>query len=1206
MAKIVSIGFSLSGLVSLYGQTAPSTPAAAAGTGEDDTVILSPFVVDASKDRGYQAMDTLAGTRIRTNLADVGASISVMTEEMLNDIGATNNETALAYALNTEVGGPRGNFSGGVPQSSGTYSEHQLFSNPNANTRVRGLSSADDTRNYFLTDIPWDGYTVSRVDLQRGPNAILFGLGAPSGVVNATTNGADFRNHGKVDVAIDKYNSRRLVFDYNRELLPNELALRVTLLRNDQKFQQEPAFSLDQRAYGAIKYAPKFLNKNGTLFEISGNYEHGEIDSNRPRIVAPIDRLTGFWKPVSEGGTGGQTFNAYQTPRITDSASSAYVPTVQQNFASTQLNLLVNSNRSQDWVQDWVGAYGALDASGNVINTLKADGQGPWPQGGDFSLLAIKTLDQYSTSVGASLPFSSFGGYRAETINDPAVYDFYHKLLDGPNKREWTNWDVGEIHLTNTFLNDSLGYDVSYFQQRLSRGQWSALSWDNTLYMDINDTLPDGSPNPDVGRAYLNVESRVDGNQVASIDRDAWRVQGFGGYNFAEKHDGLWARILGRHRVTGVLSREDVKSDVRQRKYWDLDPASLAQFTPEPYVYGASGDNGIATTFRYYLSDDLRGQSSASGGAISNMASPFLGTQGGPISIYRFDNTWTAGTDVSPGAPWSNPNDPAGTYTQSRNPANYRGWTEAQANLVTVNSKQTVNGLSAEDYLTYSGELSDFAVKSKIFVWQGYLWKDAIVGMWGYRRDDARKYDYLAGSAYGTALDGSAGPADLRPSTYNYANPPGRIDDLETSTRNWSIAAHLNRLLGQHDFLPFNVSIYYNEGQNFQPLAGRLDAFGDPLPPPQGKTREESVLLSTKDDKYSLRVTKYKTDIYNATSTARLDVMWAFEQTLYSTADLARDFRAGRADTSQYVNSVDGDGNPGDLNKLNNQILPAWFQFEKDLAAKFPNFVAGWFAPDSTWGTDSNDTVHGRSAPGFAYTEDSHSKGYEFEFTANPTPNWRIAINAAKTEAVRENVPGAAYKAVADFVDDQMENTDVGLAPVWWPGNVFGGRNNGPYTIFRPQWLTLNALNGQSQPEIRQWRANVITNYRFSQGWLKNVGIGGGYRWEDKAIIDYAPMVTASGDYAANLDAPFYAPSQSTVDLWLSYERKLSKDITWKIQLNVFNAFGKNELIPLRASVDYAKLAGVPLTPGMTVPMRASAFTIREGLSWQLTNTFQF
>jgi hypothetical protein len=329
--------------------------------------------------------------------------------------------------------------------------------------------------------------------------------------------------------------------------------------------------------------------------------------------------------------------------------------------------------------------------------------------------------------------------------------------------------------------------------------------------------------------------------------------------------------------------------------------------------------------------------------------------------------------------------------------------------------------------------------------------------------------------------------------------------------------------------------------------------------------------------------------------------MWAFEQALYFTAQRAREVRAGTANLATYTL------NGGDANALVTKYVPAWFQLEKDMKAAFPGFISGWFPPDTSWATESNDNVRGRSAPGFAYTEDSQSKGYEFEFVANPTPNWRIAINASKIEAGRDNVPGDAITELISYFDNAIQTTDAGFVPTSNFTQVKGARGAGPYFgNFRPEWLTLRALNGQSQSEVRKWRANAITNYTFSTGRLKGVGVGGGYRWEDKGIIDYAPQMLPDKTYTANLNAPFYAPSDSTVDLWLSYERKLSKDVKWRIQLNVYNAFGKNELIPLRASVDYSQLVGTTITPGMAGPMRASAFSIKEGLSWQLTNTFEF
>src|SRR5258708_2513709 len=44
---------------------------------DEEKVELSPFVVTTAKDSGYFAANTLAGSRMKTNLADLGAAISV-------------------------------------------------------------------------------------------------------------------------------------------------------------------------------------------------------------------------------------------------------------------------------------------------------------------------------------------------------------------------------------------------------------------------------------------------------------------------------------------------------------------------------------------------------------------------------------------------------------------------------------------------------------------------------------------------------------------------------------------------------------------------------------------------------------------------------------------------------------------------------------------------------------------------------------------------------------------------------------------------------------------------------------------------------------------------------------------------------------------------------------------------------------------------
>ncbi|MBC9868678.1 MAG: hypothetical protein F7O42_12510, partial [Opitutae bacterium] len=61
----------------------------------------------------------------------------------------------------------------------------------NAN-RIRGLSRATRTVNYFETEIPFDSYISGRLDINRGSNSFLFGLGSPGGIINTQLAQAQF------------------------------------------------------------------------------------------------------------------------------------------------------------------------------------------------------------------------------------------------------------------------------------------------------------------------------------------------------------------------------------------------------------------------------------------------------------------------------------------------------------------------------------------------------------------------------------------------------------------------------------------------------------------------------------------------------------------------------------------------------------------------------------------------------------------------------------------------------------------------------------------------------------------------------------------------------------------------------------------------------------------------------------------------------
>ena len=152
----------------------------------EQVVVLSPFVVNSEKDTGYQATSTLAGSRLNTSLKDLGASISIYTKDYLDDLGATSSTDLLIYATGMEAGGSGGNFSGESSAGTATVIGPESRTNPQTSSRTRGLAAPSFTRGFFVSDIGFDTYNTERVTVNRGPNAILFGVGSAAGVVEST------------------------------------------------------------------------------------------------------------------------------------------------------------------------------------------------------------------------------------------------------------------------------------------------------------------------------------------------------------------------------------------------------------------------------------------------------------------------------------------------------------------------------------------------------------------------------------------------------------------------------------------------------------------------------------------------------------------------------------------------------------------------------------------------------------------------------------------------------------------------------------------------------------------------------------------------------------------------------------------------------------------------------------------------------------
>lgn len=191
---------------------------------EGPAVVLSPFEVTADANDSYQANNTLGVTGTNREIRTLPLSMEAMTRTFIDDIAATDLNEVLAFSANIQDIQDSGGGGNG---------EGQQF-------RLRGLLSKEERRrDGFLTLGRQDTYNLERVELLRGPQALLYGQGVTSGALNAVTKRADAeRRSRELRVQTDTNGSLRGTLDVN-EGVRRKLGIRVNGLVGNQKFWQD-------------------------------------------------------------------------------------------------------------------------------------------------------------------------------------------------------------------------------------------------------------------------------------------------------------------------------------------------------------------------------------------------------------------------------------------------------------------------------------------------------------------------------------------------------------------------------------------------------------------------------------------------------------------------------------------------------------------------------------------------------------------------------------------------------------------------------------------------------------------------------------------------------------------------------------------------------------------------------------------------------
>ncbi len=1229
---------------SLHAQQAPKDPAAEAAAEKEtarrnaaiaataaapapkgDTVELSPFVVTTSKDQGYYAANTLAGSRMNTNIADLGASISVVTKQQMEDTASTDINDIFRYEVNTEgsltytPGTQSFRNDGVLDVNAGGTQGNAVASLTNANAnRVRGLGSPSAAINYYPTvaGLPFDAYNTASIEISRGPNSMLFGLGSPAGIANQSTASAQLtKNSTNVTFRTDQYGSMRSSLDFNQVLIQDKLAIYGAALYDDRRFDRDPSYDRTKRFYGAITLKP--FAKTTIKF----NAEKYENDNRRPNTLTPRDFVTQwnlagqpYYDPVTHKVLSLAT--GKELSMMVNSASNTTYADALRNFittlpgydaskwnaAKTQyngINIFGNTNWGvpANWKAGttspnilFVPGIGEANqgrsimqiANGQLVNWFQPTYQykylpgfgvagnpagNPTTYPADAAVYANGTWsDIFTRTYTSSAGWTGAGNgifassYRYPGVTDSSIYDWRSVNLNSMNFGSAKNTNF------NLELEQELPWDfflnAGWFRQDYAqRSNYTVAQLNvSTLFVDTNKNLPDGSPNPYFGKPYLE-DQDPDSYYNGELD-DHYRVMLAWTPDFTHRDN--WTKWLGRHQILGLWSRDEyMATTIRQRLAY----------------YAADSD---ASRYRY-------------------LQNPNNNADGSPTGWRRFpsNNSTLRRTFYL-----ASPGDPNGVVTQSA------GYWDAMDYSGTIKaydydtSRFNNYGVSTrfEDIDAGTGR-NQRIIDSLSGGVTSYLWNNRLIATFGVRKDKYKAR--VTNTGLPAVLD--ANKNVIAPAITNaqkWVNGDFQRDLLFNRWGPYSEMTGTTRTLGgvlrpfqnwnnierrANDGSPWwqfvrSFGVSYNQSDNFNPPSTALgDFYGNQLAKPTGDGKDYGFQFSLLNEKLFARVTWFKASNENENIAAPVvfgRLSTNIDQTLFR----------NWARTIALINM----GKDPTAADFGNNLSAADETAVQAAAAKI------WKLPYDYYSTLPFTT---------GATRNAEARGIEAEISYNPTPNWTMKFTFGKQDTkyasvLKEFDPWATdrmavweaakasdyllpqYQGLATYTTSGGRAVDLrnfwtgsfGYNSALFPENANAFANplanwNG---VVVPQLNLDRDLQGQSVQGQRKYRWSFLTNYSFTDGRLKGWSIGGNERWEDKAVIGYYGKASGVNLYngvpvmdSADVSRPIYDEAQFYTDLFVSYRRPiLNNRVQMKLQLNVNNVFENGSLRPVAVNYD--------------------------------------
>lgn len=199
--------------------SALAAPALAAELDEAELDTEATVVVTGQRPE-YGAKETCAATKTCTDVKDVPQSISIVTESQIEDQALRSIADVLLYVPGATSGTGEGN-------------RDQITLRGNNTTADFFVNGVRDDVQYFR-----DLYNAERIEVLRGPNAMIFGRGGGGGVVNRVTKLSGFKSYREFAVQGDSEGGVRLTGDLDQPL-GDSLGLRLNgVYENGESFRR--------------------------------------------------------------------------------------------------------------------------------------------------------------------------------------------------------------------------------------------------------------------------------------------------------------------------------------------------------------------------------------------------------------------------------------------------------------------------------------------------------------------------------------------------------------------------------------------------------------------------------------------------------------------------------------------------------------------------------------------------------------------------------------------------------------------------------------------------------------------------------------------------------------------------------------------------------------------------------------------------------